>query len=345
MGHRMRVAVLLIAGTGVTAQAQVSSERGASVVVFPKVIVEGSRDTLVQLVNGANTTTHAYCWYTDAQPVHPGLPPGPLNPPRWQVSDFRVVLTHDQPTSFVASRGRLADPLDEPCATNGDLDCYGAGFDPGRVPALPFGFTGELRCVETDAAGFPLSGNHLTGEATLIDALTGDASKYSAIGIAGLDTNDSDPVLRLGEEYTACPQDLVLDHALEGVEDEQLGAGSAVDTELTLVACSSDLESLITPFLVISLQATSELGVQTTAFATVPGWGNLRFSDISPTLTAESLGAGTGQSRLQVTAQSTAGVLGIAEEIHRAADGRSATAAVNVHTEGVRAAVDLITLP
>ena len=42
-------------------------------------------------------------------------------------------------------------------------------YDPGRVPPVVPDFTGELKCIEVDASGFPVPGNALKGEATLED--------------------------------------------------------------------------------------------------------------------------------------------------------------------------------
>ena len=65
----------------------------------------------------------------------------------------------------------------------GELRLQRGGNRPGADTAVVRDFTGELKCVEVDAAGAPLSGNHLKGEATLVQknncvdgycAVTGD---------------------------------------------------------------------------------------------------------------------------------------------------------------------------
>ena len=43
----------------------------------------------------------------------------------------------------------------------------GAGLDPGAIPPVPAGFTGELKCVQVMADGTPIGANSLIGEATL----------------------------------------------------------------------------------------------------------------------------------------------------------------------------------
>ena len=119
-----RVAVALAAltfGLLPSVQAQVTTEHAASVVVFPKVIADTSADTVIQLTNIANAAVAAHCWYLNGAPAFPEFPPGPSNPPRWAITEFDLVLTRQQPTSWVVSRGREVDPLNDP-----------GGLRPGR---------------------------------------------------------------------------------------------------------------------------------------------------------------------------------------------------------------------
>src|SRR5205085_438268 len=110
--------------------------------------------------------------------------------------------------------------------------CSGAGFDPGRVPPVSDPFVGELKCIEVDSAGQPLNGNHLKGEVTLVTP-SGDASKYNAIGVLGLNTdnnsNNGDTALCLGggvspacptgAEYNGCPETVIVNHFAENSTD------------------------------------------------------------------------------------------------------------------------------
>src|SRR5262245_13988363 len=112
-----------------TARAQVGSEAPASIVVFPKIVVDGTRDTVVQLSNSANVTVYAHCWYLNGAPANPQLPPGPANPPQWTPTDFQLSLTKQQPTTWVVSLGRPPDVMETPCSL-AIRDCYGAGLDP-----------------------------------------------------------------------------------------------------------------------------------------------------------------------------------------------------------------------
>lgn len=236
-----------LVGWGVAARpaaARVTTEQSASILVFPKVIADGTRDTVIQITNTSNNMRHAHCFYVNGAPTIPGLPVGPNNPPLWTEVDFDIWLTKQQPTHWVVSTGRLDNPFDETCrgaATNAALncdpadsgtdhaDCCDTGFDPGRVPPVVPDFTGELKCIEVDASGFPVPGNALKGEATIEDPITADVSKYNAIGLKGFDTNNMDGKLCLGggvtadcpsgAEYEACPLTWLLDHPAIGAPD------------------------------------------------------------------------------------------------------------------------------
>jgi len=266
--QRGRVGLMAAALVGLMvggAQAAVTTERSASILVFPKVISDGTRDTIIQITNTSNSMVHAHCFYVNGALTFPEFPPGPINPPLWTEIDFDIWLTKQQPTHWVVSLGRLEDPTDASC-TNGSLNpptppffgCNGAGLDPGHVPpqgeAFPGQiFTGELKCIEVDETGAPVSGNHLKGEATLVtldvcnpftdacevfgNSCTSntdcggpiDVAKYNAIGIPGNENNNGDNVLCLGgqvsetcpngAEYDACPQTWIANVFSEGAPD------------------------------------------------------------------------------------------------------------------------------
>lgn len=265
--------------------------------------------------------------------------------------DFDITLTRDQPTSFVASRGRLADPSEAPCSFFSDqnqepiLDCYGAGFDPGNVPPMPQGFTGELRCIEADAAGFAINGNHLIGAAVLVDVASGDATRYGALGIRGVADNDGDGELRLGDEYDGCPQSLVFGHETDGSADPQLGGASTVENVLTLTACSIDYLSQVPESVTLNLQVTNDLAQSFSASRSISGWTTTSLRDIDGLFSAEVLGAPVAQTVIRAAQSSPSGLLGIVEAFHRAGDGRQSAAATNVHLAGTRSAVDVMLVP
>ncbi|MFN8640783.1 MAG: hypothetical protein U0802_03665 [Candidatus Binatia bacterium] len=211
-----------------SASALVTTERGASILAFPKVLADGSTDTIIQITNISNNMVHAHCFYVNAAPDLFGNP-------LWQVTDFTIWLTKQQPTHWQVSEGRFVNPSDNNACIKGgsyfpSTMCDGAGIDPGAIPPTAEGFTGELKCVEVDVAGNPIGGNHLKGEATLL-TLDDDASKYNAVGIQGTDLagetgnelllnqpNDADGGEPVGQ-YNACPNVLLLNHLAEGVTD------------------------------------------------------------------------------------------------------------------------------
>ncbi len=243
--HRGRVGLMAIALVGVLvsgASADIVTERSASVLVFPRVIANVTRDTVIQITNTSNSMVHAHCFYVNAAPTFPELPPDPIfNPPLWQETDFDIWLTKQQPTYWRVSTGRTVQP-DPPCTFNpANNECPNAGIDPGAVPPVVEYFEGELKCVEVDQVGAPISGNHLKGEATVITfdqcvfppvedplnppvegncAVTGtlcttdgmlcsadfDSAKYNGIGVLGNEFNNGDGRLCLGgESNEQCP--------------------------------------------------------------------------------------------------------------------------------------------
>lgn len=233
--------------------AQVTTEKSSSILIFPRVVSNQFSNTVIQITNTSNSMVHAHCFYVNGALTFPDLPPGPFNPPLWTEIDFDIWLTKQQPTHWVVRDGRLVNAADAPCSNqapngsdatsngifeNGYFACNDAGIDPGRIPPVVEYFTGELKCIEVDQAGAPLSGNHLKGEATVTEFNVCDlgdpldpedgrcrlqpsqpcvddsgcagplssVSKYNALGVLGNENNDGDPVLCLGGEPTEeCP--------------------------------------------------------------------------------------------------------------------------------------------
>jgi hypothetical protein len=244
------VAVALGLGMMATvAQGAVSTERGASILAFPKVLANGASDTIIQITNISNNMVHADCFYVNAQP-------DPFtHQPIWQVTDFQIWLTKQQPTHWQVSTGRFVNPNDS-CIINGKIvpsvDCADAGLDPGAVPPTPDGFIGELKCVEVDVADNPIGGNHFKGEATIRTG--GDAAKYNAIGIQGTDmAGETANELLLNQpidsadvvgQYDACPNVLLLNHFADGVTDPFIlasGLGGTCNVKMLVpIPCQAD---------------------------------------------------------------------------------------------------------
>ena len=208
------------------ANADTSVERPGSILIFPKVVSNGTRDTVIQVTNTGNMLNEVSCFYVDGDSC--------------TVTDFELTLTRQQPIHWRVSAGRPVNPLD-------DFGTDGSGLDPGLIPPLGANFEGGLVCVETDD-GAPVAQNKLKGEASLQDTSgspnTND-SKYNAIALSGDSTpggNDLDTNLELnGSEYSTCARTHRLDVITEVAGgDPILGNASQVLTNVTVLPCDLD---------------------------------------------------------------------------------------------------------
>ena len=277
-------AVLVSIATSATAaRAEVSTDVSGSVLVFPKVIWEGmrtlySRDTVVQISNTSNNMVHAHCFYVDARTFN--------GRPVWQVTDFAIWLTKQQPTHWVVSQGRAVNPSD-------GFGEDGSGLDPGAIPPVPEGFEGELKCIQVDASGTPFGGNNLKGEAVIRDS-DGDVSKHNAIAIlANPDLASGDPANELlldnspnhDGEYNACPQTTLLNHFVDGADDPVVDEFNEtwcadddcpIRTYLTLVPCTQDFENQQFDAVTVQFVIVNELEQVFSASTSVQCWKTVR---------------------------------------------------------------------
>jgi len=287
-----------------SAQADVTSDLSGSVLVYPKVMWTGTegRDTVIQLSNTSNNLVYAHCFYVDARTVG--------GSPLWQVTDFRLVLTKQQPTHWVVSAGRPVNPFDSFPGPAQNLG--GAGLDPGAIPPVSPGFTGELKCVQTDASGTPFGGNSLKGEAILVSA-EGDASKHNALAILAnpdLASDAPEDELLLNNtpfndgEYNSCANTLLMDHFTDGAPalceaDVCLDTGvcSVSDTPcatnaecepvtcpirpyLTVIPCTQDFEDVVPESVTMQFQIVNEFENVFSQSTTVTCWRNFRLADL-----------------------------------------------------------------
>src|SRR5262245_31948963 len=51
---------------GGQAKADVHTDQGGSLILFPKVIADGTRDTIIKITNKSNMPAFAHCFYTNA---------------------------------------------------------------------------------------------------------------------------------------------------------------------------------------------------------------------------------------------------------------------------------------
>jgi hypothetical protein len=318
---------------GVAHAQGVSTERPGSILIFPKVVNDGI-DTVIQVTNTTNSLTYAHCFYVNGDVVN--------GQPLWQVTDFELVLTRQQPTHWAASQGRAVNPLDDQ-----------RGIDPGLVPPVAPGFTGFLTCVETTSDGTPVSGNSLIGAAA-VGAVEGAAGanavgKYSAVAIPGClssngpcgsggTANNGDNVLELNnQEYAQCPGGLYMNFLSEGSSDPVIdGAGNApstVSTNLSLVPCGVDFENLEPTTTNISVEIRDEFETRSSLSSgiNVDCYFDAALGD--PMFTGQfalPTTFGTAILRPQV-GTGLPSVLGVANVLRTAGDGTSDTAATNLH--------------
>jgi hypothetical protein len=337
------IRMVLLAGT-ISAQGMVAgtasaftTERPSSVLIFPKV-VNTNPDTIIQITNTGQMMTHAHCFYTDGRVVG--------GEPAWQVTDFEITLTRQQPTHWSVAQGRPVNPQDGL-----------GGLDPGLIPPVSPGFTGFLVCVEVAADGTPVSANSLKGEATVGDITfaggTNGVSKYNAVGIPACgspqgpcggdgESNDGDRVLRLdNQEYAACPGGSYLNFIGEGAPDPVIeaatGAGSVVSTNLTLVPCGWDFQNLVPETTRVNFAIRNEFEVNLSVNnVPVDCWFSqtLDGPDFGPPFPMSQSGLGTtfGKAIIRPTLNSgRLPVIGVSNTLHTAGDTSSDTAARNLH--------------
>jgi hypothetical protein len=227
------------------------------------------------------------------------------------------------------------------------------------------GFEGELKCIEVDQSGAPINGNNLKGEVTLVSyadsgrTRVNDTSKYNAIGVIGLNDNDSNTVLCLGgdaggdcpfgAEYHGCPEQVLLSHYAENATNpvvEAFGNGpSSVFTELTIVPCTQNFETQQVTEVGININSYNEFESVFSSSTRIQCWDNFRLSAIRPVFDVGAIGSRFVHTVLR-TPGGSPGFVAVMEEFHTQMGGANPTrAAANVHVVGERTRGDLITLP
>jgi len=379
----MALAALVGFGVNVNpAQARITTEESASILVFPKVIADGGRDTIIQITNTSNNMRHAHCFYVNAAPTLEGQPVSDDNPPLWTEIDFDITLTKQQPTKWVVSTGRRFPAFEDTCAGmatdpnrncdnsdtgTADADCCDAGFDPGRIPPVVEDFIGELKCVEVDASGFPVGGNALKGEATIVNPSNDDVSKYNALGLKGFDTNNMDGTLCLGggvtaacptgAEYEGCPRLWNLNHVSAGSENpvaDANGLDSNSVANLTMVPCTQNFETQAPQEVTVQFLAMNEFEQQLSASTSFQCWASFSldgeeastsnlYGGISTAFERDTIG--TDLVKTTVRAVGNQGIMLVLEEQYTTSAG-GASSAQNVHSsfEDV-SGTDIITIP
>jgi hypothetical protein len=326
--QRLSAWILIAAFSAVPAVAEVSTDQPGALIVFPKVVSSADQDTIVQITNATGSKVLARCFYVD------GAEDLTTGEPFWTITDFQISLTQEQPAVWVAGEGLPAVPPD-----GRSRDLY-----PGPVPPVGDGFLGELRCVIVNDSESPVPRNALTGEATLINHVTGATRKYQGIAIPGFAGNNGDNTLLLNDvEYSSCPRVLLLNNFFTNAIDPILS--TPVQTTLTLVPCSMDLENTVPGTATIQLEVFNEFEQPSSFSITVTCFADIALADI-PIFNLSLQGTLVGHTRLRpIFDEHTShghGVLGIAEEFRNAGQIGSA---MNLHFIGGNLQADVIVLP
>lgn len=356
--HGARVAWLAGAVAGVAliagpARAEVATERPGSLLMFPKVVQTGQRDTVIQLTNTGTTENYVKCYYLNAQPGSDGRP-------LWTVSDFELLLTRQQPTHWRASTGRRVDPTDP-------FGSPGAGLDPGLVPPVPTGFVGALVCNEVSADGEPLARNALKGEATVLsDGVTGNYSKYNAIAFDAQDPVTGPDLNLNGVEYANCPTALRMNFVADGATDsviEALGNGglcvggqrpgapcnadadcpggscttgrSSVSTTLTILPCNLDFLNGVPSTVAVNFDVRDEFEVAFSGSTVIDCWGSFSIGAI-PAMRSLLLPGGalaTEFATVRMSSSRGGPFVAVAESFHVDSIGNAGSAAMNLHMD------------
>ncbi|MEO8603121.1 MAG: hypothetical protein ABI629_11150 [bacterium] len=309
------------------AAAQSTSERGASILIFPKVIADGSADTVLQLTNVFGSRVSVFCSYVDGGAG-------------WANASFSLTLEPQQPLSWVASHGRDA-------SSEATRDA---------VPAAPAGLRGELLCVEVDIGGAPSGDDRLVGHATVVTLPDGDVAGYAAVGLRGAGFNDGDEVLCIGgersdscftgAEYDACPALWFVSHPTDGAPDAQLGDGATLATRLAIAPCSQNVRDAQPAALRIVFSVTNAFEQRFTTSADVTCWADLGLADVGDgAFTQNVLGSDYATTTLGSDTDQGGFALVAEVERHAAAGPVVSRAAVNPHHAGVNQTSDFIILP
>lgn len=218
------------------AQAQVTADQPAAILIFPKLLVntapdeEQRVDTLIRISNVSTRPITLHCFYVNTNGhclANPGTicdpytvgavnPCDPFDPciPGWQETNFAVNITARQPVAWLASQGatlcdQAANP-DAPCFPLGDGL---PGFDgqdnlDSRVPPVPENpFIGYLKCIAVDRNDVPVERNDLIGVTEIVTTelheptatQVYDVREYNAIGLTAIpERNDFDKTLVIG---------------------------------------------------------------------------------------------------------------------------------------------------
>jgi hypothetical protein len=309
-------------------------QKPSAIEMFPKVVNEEDRDTCIQVSNTSNMPVYAHCFYTNGREVQ--------GRPLWQVTDFSLTLTRQQPTHWCVGDGRRVSGTD-------DIK----GIDPGFIPPVPVGFTGALVCVEVLASGEPSAANSLIGKATIVQVDDeGDlvaVSGYNGIGIQAVGAGDGDNVAELDDvEYRACPAGAHLNFVTEGFADDaldQLYEGvpgfPATSTTLAVIPCNMDFVNLEPSSTTLGFFLTDEFEGVLSTTAPVDCWAAINMGEVLGRAGEVASNPSTYRyARINAVGPNqqdpldAIGFAAVANVVRTGADGSIASSATNLHFLG-----------
>jgi hypothetical protein len=145
-----------------------------SIAIVENLEVTSENDPVFSLGNASNNFKDGYCFYvSDA----------------CAIVDFSFGLPRQGSVEWRASEG------------GSTMSIEGIELPIPPIPSIPF--TGELVCLELDAAGQPLPANSLRAAVTY-----SGQCQLGATSLEGTELGDGDTILNLGIEYDACPQSI-----------------------------------------------------------------------------------------------------------------------------------------
>jgi hypothetical protein len=364
------------------AQAETFSDTGAAVLVWPKIVVDETTDTVVQITNqNSDAVSAAHCFYVNANSrctntgvaclssstCFDGVATGTCAP-GWIEVNFDVILTRDQPLAWSAANG--LSNADLPCPGGLGSKCSGNGGS--RVP--PVGetpFIGELKCIQSNpTTRLPFAcndedgptdndcRNDLEGGATITNVEDGsiDPQRYNAVGLRSAGRNNGDSTLIIGgpggqAEYQPCSEVLVFNHLFDGavdpLSDPTLIPRVTASSELTLVPCTENFLLQAVPSVTAQFLVYNEFEQRFSTSRLVRCLLDSPISNIDTTQSTRSIFsaavAGTVAGQTRITGVG-GGLIGSAT-LSFEGEISSAGAAYNLNQFADRDEADIITVP
>src|SRR6202171_4410350 len=239
----LAIAAVLGIGMVSTASATIfgnNSQKG-SLLIYPRITVEGDLDTLITLTNDSAGAVRVKCFYATSDPWNGSGSTKSLK----HFNDFTIDLTHNQPISWLADDG---------FAVNNSQKSAGQiapafGFYPDGAERE----AGELKCwAVTDDGAAERSYNHLFVTVSVLNHKTLQAYEYTAWAFQALSPTNTvlgtPGELHLdGVEYDPCPNILLGNFTPTKAPEGPEGPAGSPNTQVTLASCNQDLRQNFTP--------------------------------------------------------------------------------------------------